>query len=377
MTAPARRQARRLDSTDLIEKITQQGNEWLSHALCTEPADRATAEAAITSLYALVNEPPPTFVWVDSPRQAAEILPPAPPPAPVKPPWSLESRIATVIHRAREGLSHRAPLPPRNAMGSRPDQLTQAFFQVHEKLRTVARESVADVLRAELNTRTGLYWYGQQEVDWIGYFHTYHLFGEVHFRRSDVEVLNLMAAVARSSGWWWPRAGCCTIAERPLVMRTENVDHDDKPRLHNESGPAIVYPDGWPLYAWHGTPVPSWVIDDPTAARIAEETNIEIRRCAIEHIGWAEFIRQAKLTLIGSAPDPANPGAELRLYDLPYQKWGRKTRLLLATNGSVERDGTRKQYGLRVPPWFSDPLDAAAWSYGLTGPQYAELQRRT
>jgi hypothetical protein len=119
------------------------------------------------------------------------------------------------------------------------------------------------------------------------------------------------------------------------------------------------------------------VIDDPTAARIAEEPNIEVRRCAIERIGWAEFIDQAGLTLVSSAPDPANPGAELRLYDLPYQNWGKRTKLLLAVNGSRERDGTRRQYGLRVPPWFTNPIDAAAWSYGLTGSQYAQLQRRT
>lgn len=363
MTAPPRRQARRLDSTDLIEQITQQGNEWISHALCTEPADRATAEAAITSLYALVNEPSPTFVWVDSPRQAAEILPPAPPPAPVKPPWSLESRIATVIHRAKEYLAHKAPLPTRGEKQPRPDPLTQAYFQVYEQLHAVARDSVANVLRAELNTRLGLYWYGQQEVDWIGYFQTHQRVGGVHFRRADLEVMNIMTAIAAASGWWWPRAGRCVIAERPHTMHTENVGADGRPRLHHESSPAIVYPDGWSLYAWHGTRVPNWVIDEPTVARIAEETNAEFRLCAIEHIGWPEFVRQAGLALVSSAPDPANPGEELRLYDLPYQKWGPKTRLLLQANGSVESDGTHRQHGLRVPLWFTNPIDAATWSH--------------
>jgi hypothetical protein len=112
-------------------------------------------------------------------------------------------------------------------------------------------------------------------------------------------------------------------------------------------------------------------------ARIAAETNVEVRRCAIERIGWGTFVDRAALRLVGSANDPGNPGARLRLYDLPDAGWGESTRLLLAVNGSVERDGTRRRYGLRVPAWFDDPLDAAGWTYGLTGDQYRQLLRRT
>ncbi|QRP43298.1 hypothetical protein [Amycolatopsis sp. FDAARGOS 1241] len=74
------------------------------------------------------------------------------------------------------------------------------------------------------------------------------------------------------------------------------------------------------------------------------------------------------------AADPGNPGAELVLYDLPGT---RARRLLLAVNGSVECDGTRRRYGLSVPAWFDDPVEAAGWSYGLTGARYSRLLRRT
>jgi hypothetical protein len=151
----------------------------------------------------------------------------------------------------------------------------------------------------------------------------------------------------------------------------------DDVRPHHDTGPAVVFPDGWGVYAWHGTRVPSWVIDDPTADRIAAEPNVEVRRCAVERIGWPAFVERAGLTLVGQAPDPANADCALNLYDLPSRQWGSTTRLLLAVNGSAERDGTRRQYGLRVPSWFDDPVDAAAWSYGLTGAQYALLLRRT
>ena len=77
-------------------------------------------------------------------------------------------------------------------------------------------------------------------------------------------------------------------------------------------------------------------------------------------------------TAVATAPDPGNPGSELRLYDMR-----KETRVLLAVNGSVERDGHRRQYGLTVPGFLNDPVDAAGWTYGLSAEQYSLLVRRT
>ncbi|WP_410620570.1 DUF6745 domain-containing protein [Amycolatopsis sp. cmx-8-4] len=200
----------------------------------------------------------------------------------------------------------------------------------------------------------------------------------MRFAADDVTQLELWAALARSCGWWWPRENVCVIAERPLVVRTERLPSDyGEARLHNGSGPAMAFPDGWTVHAWHGTRVPPWVIDAPTADRITGERNVEVRRCAIEHVGWTAFIEDAGLQLLARADDPGNPGSELLLYDSWPEPWRAPARLLLAVNGSVERDGTRRRYGLRVPAGFDHPLDAAGWTYGLSGAQYAQLSRRT
>lgn len=218
------------------------------------------------------------------------------------------------------------------------------------------------MIRAEITSSLGVHWLGQHDADWVQHLPT----------------SSPWSVIARSCGWWWPRDDLCVITERPSVLLTEPIPGDeDQRRLHAADGPAVQYPDGWAVHAWHGTRVPSWVIDAPSVENIAAETNVEVRRCAIERIGWATFIDQAGLRLVAQSADPGNPGGELRLYDLPYKDWGAPTHLLLALNGSFERDGTRRRYGLRVPPWFDDPLDAAGWTYGLTGAQYARLQRRT
>jgi len=51
--------------------------------------------------------------------------------------------------------------------------------------------------------------------------------------------------------------------------------------------------------------------------------------------------------------------------------------VLPAVNGSIERDGRRRRYGLAVPRSVDDPVAAAAWPYGLSAAQYAQLARRT
>ena len=76
-------------------------------------------------------------------------------------------------------------------------------------------------------------------------------------------------------------------------------------------------------------------------------------------------------------PDPGNPGQHLVLYDIPERLWGSRIRLLMCANGTPERDGTRRRYGLTVPAHISDPLEAAAWTAGLGKDEYARMVRRT
>lgn len=106
------------------------------------------------------------------------------------------------------------------------------------------------------------------------------------------------------------------MAERPAVLRTEPVpgSRHGELRLHCADGQAIAFGDGYGIHALHGTPVPEWVLTAPTAGRIKAEKNIEVRRSAIERIGWETYIREARLSRVAVCPDPANPGAELTLY---------------------------------------------------------------
>jgi hypothetical protein len=357
-------------------------DEWQRHALSTEPAERGAAEAAITELYALAGHSPPEFAWVSSPAAAVALLPPGQALS-MTGPWPIEGRLATLVSSLRERLDqrigarrdpYRRPDPPRDGASVRELVNNGVAPALH---RTI-RDSVAGALRGELGTPSGLHWYGQQDAYWIAQYDLHQRIDGVRFATDDVAQLESWAVLARSCGWWWPRENVCVVAERPLVVHTEQVPSDyGEARLHNGNGPAMAFPDGWTVHAWHGTRVPSWVIDAPTADRITVERNVEVRRCAIEHVGWAAFIEGAGLELLARTDDPGNPGCELLLYDAWQEPWRAPARLLLAVNGSLERDGTRRRYGLRVPAGFDHPLDAAGWTYGLSGAQYARLSRRT
>ena len=50
-------------------------------------------------------------------------------------------------------------------------------------------------------------------------------------------------------------------------------------RLHGEGGPAVAWPDGFAIHAWHGVRVPADVVERPGVldpAGVIAEPNIEL-----------------------------------------------------------------------------------------------------
>lgn len=165
------------------------------------------------------------------------------------------------------------------------------------------------------------------------------------------------------------------MTHRPSVLHL-----DEGGRLHCEDGPALVWGgDEFHLWYWHGVHVPKKLIEGTlTAEEVLQLPNVEVRRCAIEKMGWDWLIKEVGLGQIGiSVPDPGNPGHELTLYSVPPRFYDTEINVLACDNGTVERDGTRRRFGLTVPAFITDPLEAAAWTYGLTAEQYAQAQRRS
>jgi hypothetical protein len=345
--------------------------------LSTERADRPAVEGAVTAAYTAAGlDPPALFVWMDSP---------------------LGGLFAAAV--IKDALTNKGQLGDQlwdQLRGQLRDQLRgqlrdQLRGQLRDQLRGQLRGQLGDQLWGQLGDQLwdqlrGQLWgqlrgqlrdqlrdqLGDQLDPWYdGYW--------LAFYQCALEIAGLPASdrlsaidEATSAGWWWPMAGIAVLTDRPTV-----INRDPQARLHCETGPALAYADGYTMHCWHGIRTEEWVITDPSPERILRETNVEVRRCAIESLCWPEFIAAAGLSPVGSdAPDPGNPGQTLALYDVPEEIYETPIRVLIASNGSVERDGTRHTFGLTVPAEIKDPIAAAAWGYGLSRKQYLTAQVR-
>ena len=345
---------------------------WLSAGLAAEPSDRMAAEQAVARLYQLARQPQPSFGWVPSPAAALRIVRGSRERFPLirlraaeteRGAWPVATRLASPLSSLRHRLDSRAHqdigtswlspgvanalrYAPEDAVlsGIDPDDVLEVT--VYRSLRGTLRDAIAVPLRAALaraeggagstdGGAIGFAWYGQHDAYWVAHYDIRRRAGMGGYHPSDQRELDLWAALARSTSWWWPGEGLCVMAERPVAVHTEPLagSHHGELRLHRDDGPAVAFGDGYGIHVLHGTPVPEWVLTGPTVDLIRRKPNVEVRRSAIDRIGWDTYIQQAALSLVATCPDPGNPRARLSLYD---DVQGLRGRVLLVMNGTPE-----------------------------------------
>jgi hypothetical protein len=159
------------------------------------------------------------------------------------------------------------------------------------------------------------------------------------------------------------------VCERPSVIHRELVDPSrprgwDSHRLHCATGPAIAWPDGWGVWAWHGVRVPRHVIEAPdtiTVAEIQAEANAEVRRVLIERMGWDRW-----LSATGARPVQSDRFGDLYRIEVNDATVG----VVLVNNSTPEPDGSIKTYALLVPAEHETAHAAVASTFGLTADEY-------
>lgn len=308
-------------------------DKWFQHGIATQPANREEAEEGVRMAYlAAGHKPPKHYIWVDSPYAGAIAL----------------GIVPQAITAAQQLVQ----------------QVTSAAVAGQEATKKWTMPALnLDFQAVQSWWRNSTY--GQHSAGYYAYLEAMRYIG-----MSGLEGIDGVMKVAQNAGWWWPAEEFAIITERPTVL-----GFDQQQRLHGEDGPAIAYPDGFAVYMWHGTRVPQALIEDRwSVADILREPNAEVRRCAVEKMGWDRFVKEAKLKKVGkTVDDPGNPGHKLSLYDLPEQIYSEPVRVLLCDNATPERDGTRRRFGLTIPAHINDPLSAAAWTFNLTADEYKAL----
>jgi len=360
-------------------------DRWIAMGLSTEPADFDQFEVHARACYELAGlDWPGIVVRVSSPLAAAWAVP----------------LTAMVLGEIRSG-DQVSDQVNGQVLGQVSDQvLGQVSGQVRDQVNGQVNGQVSGQVNGQVHGQVSDQVNGQvsgQVRDlassaslwdtrwWWGWAAYSTFFRDVCKLELAKDLWPNVAAIegAQTAAWsWWPQKNFVVVCDRPTEIHREQVEEAgwNSHRLHNPTGPAIAFRDGWSMWAINGVIATEQIVMAPetlTMADVWAETNAEVRRVMCEQIGWDRFIQMAGLTAVHEEPDPANPGHTLQLFDLPEKVYEQPVRLVLMTNASPERDGHRKRYGLTAPASCATAVGAIAWTFGVSESEYRSLARAT
>jgi hypothetical protein len=406
---------------DQWERVHAAREEWRAVGLCTAPADRPAAEAAVTELYRRIGKPAPRYIWLDGPSSAVYL-------GPLLAARQLDAKLAYQLgDQLRDQLTAqlraqlheqldaqfedqlraqlRAPLDAQlgDQLAYQLDAQIDAQFaaplaaQLRAQLRAQLDAPLAAQLDAQIDAQFAaphrgplddqLYdqldaqfhelldvksqraavWrareWGAEYCWWIVWYSAARDIAGVTYTAEQSSLLDTWAALMRSSGWWFPFADVCIMTERHRALH-----FDADRRLHCETGPAIECRDGFRVYAWHGVRVPAEWIEDRAAldpATALTWANVEQRHAAAQIIGWARILEELPVRVIDSDPNPLF--GDLLEVDLPDAP---NSRFLRA------RCGTGRTIVIGVSPDARTAVEAGAMSYDVPVDVYRLLEDR-
>ena len=226
-------------------------NKWTAIGRCTDKADRPRAEAAIALMYKAGGlEPPKQIIWSESPR--AQL----------------------VLYNIYETNNE--------------EKYNNGLLNMKKFLK-----------ETKINTNVNTF-YAQHEAAWMSYY-DFFLQEFPELEETIAPLMGLME-LTQSAGWCIPTDVICFVSERHTTLCL-----DEAGLLHNETGMAYSYPDGWGGYYWHGVEVPAdWILkkDKLTVTKIFKETNAEKRRAGCNIIGWDKVLEGIDAKLVDEDGDP-------------------------------------------------------------------------
>ena len=340
-----------------MKSLAQVRASWLAHLHSTAPADRTRAEAAVRALYAAAGFPEPRhFFWFDSPCAASWAVAALVPKADVSSSHLLAPNVLSAQERERlEGVrkSMREQLGAAGwnevisaigqSRGSSMETMAnpgRLFGQAFLEARFAMVDDVSalfnvpgdddDLARAEQHfwgphwgvLNSGLHCHPTNFLIRTSFVdeHPFSQLADDEHRAGDREppaILRAALEIAKSTGLWWPYDGAAIMADRPA-----GVHVTERHVPHREDGPAVVFRDGWDVYAWNGQAVPKqWIMEpgtvppreykgfDSTYGKWAKSRPASSARPT--DTPAAATMKKPKAGSILKAPLPADPAARL------------------------------------------------------------------
>lgn len=368
---PTRIDSLTAEQRDQMHEWTQ---KWIKIGVSTERADRALFEQAAKKCYEFANIPwHNNVIWVDSPIVAsiggsvAAYLLTLDKDDPKRQDIhlaicdKLSKAVDSCVGNEVREVIHQALSTGFNFSGD-----MGSVEEVDVNLGTAVREVADDPIVIEKNIRQSLgTWHqvfgGQFELYWYWNSASFSFMREVCKLELPGDLWERSIAfenTVKSACWWYPHERFLIVSERPTAIHLKKLENHRLPHcLHNLSGPAIVWPDGWGVYSVNGVRIPwkqRYIIDNPkqiTVEAIESERNSEIRRVMIDQYGPSRYIVDSKAQVIEQLPDD-HPIIGLRSATLLRKTVEQDEPIIFIDllNSTPELDGTTKRYMLRVDP---------------------------
>jgi len=350
--------------------------EHLDAALGGHRADRARLESAVADAYAEINKAAPYVIILQSPLQAMLAIKFMKAVASKDMGGQLWGQLGEQLgEQLREQLWGQLWGQLGEQLG---EQLwgqlrEQLWGQLGEQLGEQLGGQLGEQLWGQLGEQLGeqlwgqlgepRYLWGAQDLYWIAWAKFAEHIG-VNFAEQPSRRLEVMRRIGFECEWWWPYEGVCFCSERPI-----STAWDDQRRLHNETGPAVEYEEGFSIHVWHGVRVPAkWITDRAslTAKTALTWENIEQRRAACEILGWERILAELNALTINDSGDPEiGELVEVEIPDIGRERFLRV------------QCGTGRQFALPVPPRMQTAMQANAWTYGLDEAEFFKPEVRT
>lgn len=354
-------------------------DRWADIRFGCRRGNRAAAEAGVQLAYAAVGLPSPNIVWCEGPIELAAAWERAR--ASRSAGANVRSLVVDAMHeRARAAMARLdlhdtttilvgvRDLVADTAGTGAVEAVTRHAKVRRPPLRLLMRDAVSRLTRLESPFNGGPAFARASTSSYeLGWLAPYDFLREVCGLEPETECLRGLTLIAANASWFVPYERICWLAARHAELL-----YDAKGRLHNATGPALAFADGWSFYAWKGIEVPRDAIECPealTVEQIDTESSIVVRRCLIEIITPRRYVALGGASRVGEDDTGV----------LWHKTWwtGDTWAAVEVVDGTPGPDGTRKHYFLQVPPELRTPRAAVAWSYGVSEQQYARLELRT
>ena len=285
---------RKEDEETIKEQLSIWHQRWLEIGTKGGPSEQEIVTPTIHSIYDLRGFSRPLIIYVASPLSANILLG-------ISLRASLGASLrdslrasldASLYTNLRTSLDASLDASLRDSLRTSLDASLDASLRaslrasLYTSLRDSLRTSLRDSLRDSENIKyEPTYFWGSQESHWIYFYLFFQEVMGIKYQQDAAKKLSIMKNLC-SAGWVYFYKNICLVCARP-VIRT--AWQNKRLIFHNPAGPAMLFEDGWEIYALNGVRVSKEIVmtraEDLDPRLILHEKNAEIRREIVRKIG--------------------------------------------------------------------------------------------